>query len=85
MRHTFARKVASVFRELSERTEHVETKPGLLKSVIITYIASSCACKYVGDHTGREKRTAWLKQEVNVFLKHQKGILNCWKNSFVSS
>ena len=30
MRHTFASKVASAFRELSECTENVETKSGLV-------------------------------------------------------
>ena len=42
VRHTFASKVASLFRELPDYTEEVETKWDLFKSAVITSAAASC-------------------------------------------
>ena len=59
MRHTFASKVVSLFRELSDYTEDVETEWDLFKSAVITSAAASCGCKRVGGRMCSEKRTAW--------------------------
>ena len=52
MRHTFASKVAFLFRELPDFTEDVETEWDLVKSAVVTSVAASCGCKYV---CGRSK------------------------------
>ena len=59
VRHTFASKVAFLFRELPEYNKDVETKWDLFKSEVITSAAVSCGCKRVGSPMGNEKRTAW--------------------------
>ena len=64
MRHTFASKVASLFRELPDYNEDVETEWVLLKSTVITPAAASCGCKCVEGQMDSEKRTAWWNQEV---------------------
>ena len=58
MKHTFASKVASLFRELPDFTEDVETVWDLFQSAVITSAAASCGCKS-GGQMGSEKRTAW--------------------------
>ena len=73
MRQTFASKVASLFRELPDYTEDVETEWDLFKSAVITSAADSCGCKRVGGQTGSEKRTAWWNQEVKEAI-HAKNI-----------
>ena len=64
VRHTFASKVASLFREVPDFTEDVETEWDLFRSAVIASTTASCGCKRVGSQTGSEKRTAWLNQEV---------------------
>ena len=64
MRHTFASKVASLFRELLDYNEDVETEWDLLKSTVITPATASCGCKCVEGQMGSEKKTAWWNQEV---------------------
>ena len=64
MRHTFASKVASLFRELSGYTEDVETEWDLLKSAVITFAAVSCGCKHVGGQMGSQKRTIWQTKKL---------------------
>ena len=46
--HTFASKVAFLFRELPDYTEDVETEWDLFISAVITSAAASCGCKCVG-------------------------------------
>ena len=72
MKHTFASKVASLFRELPDYTEDVETEWNLFNSAVITSAAASCGCKYVGGQTGSEKRTAWWNQEVKEAIRAKK-------------
>ena len=57
MRHTFASKVACLFRELPDYTEDVETEWDLFKSAVITSAAACCGCKCVGGQMGSEKKT----------------------------
>ena len=64
VRHTFASKVASLFRELPDYTEDVETELDLFKSAVITSAAASCGCKCMGGQMGSEKRTSCWNQEV---------------------
>ena len=59
MRHNFASKVASMFREFPDFTEDVETKLDLFKAAIIGAGAACCGCKRVGSQTVSEKKTAW--------------------------
>ena len=59
VRHTFASKIASLFRKLSDYTEDVEIEWDLFKSIVITFAASSCGCKHEGGQMGSEKKTAW--------------------------
>ena len=47
MRHTFASKVASLFRKLRDYTEDVKTEWDLFKSAVITSATASCGCKWV--------------------------------------
>ena len=56
VRHTFASKVASLFRELPDYTEDIETEWDLFKSAVITSAAASCGCKHVGSQMGSEKK-----------------------------
>ena len=65
VRHTFASKVASLFRKILNFTKDVEIEWDLFKSAVNTFTAASCACKRVGDQTGSKKSTAWRKQEVS--------------------
>ena len=58
VRHTFSNKVASLFKELPDSTEDVETEWDLFKSAFITSAAASCGFKYVRGQMGSEKRTA---------------------------
>ena len=46
VRHTFASKVASLFRELSDYPEDIETEWDLFKSAVIASAAASCGCKW---------------------------------------
>ena len=64
MGHIFASKVASLFRELADYTEDVETEWDLFKSAVITSADAICDCKRVGGQMGSEKRTAWWNQQV---------------------
>ena len=64
MRHTFASKIASQFRELLDYTEDVETEWDLFKLAVITSAADSCSCRRVEGQMGSEKRTVWWNQEV---------------------
>ena len=61
VRNTFASKVASLFRELPEYTEDVETEWNLFKSAFITSAAASCGCKRVGGQMGSEKTTCLVE------------------------
>ena len=45
MRHTFASKVVSLFRELPDYIEDVETEGYLFKSAVITSTTANCVCK----------------------------------------
>ena len=47
VRRTFASKIASLFRELADFTEDVETEWDLFKSAVITSAAAGCGCKRV--------------------------------------
>ena len=47
LRHIFASKVASLFRELPDYTEDVETEWDIFKSAVITRAAASCCWKQV--------------------------------------
>ena len=69
MRHTFASKVASLVRELTDFTEDVEIEWDLFKSAVITSAAASCGCKRVGGQTGSEKRAAWWNQKAIIAKK----------------
>ena len=53
-RHTFASKVASLFKELPDYTD-VETEWDLFKSAVITSAAVSCGCKSVGGQMSSEE------------------------------
>ena len=55
VRPTFASKVASLFRELPDYTEDVETEWDLFKSAVITSAAASCGCKRLEGHKGKKK------------------------------
>ena len=78
MRHTFTSKVASLFRELPDFTEDVETELNLFKSAVITSATASCGCKRVGGQTGSEKRTAWCNQEVKEAIHAKKTAFRAW-------
>ena len=52
MRHTFASKVASLFRELPDYIEDVEIEGYLFKSAVITSTTASCVCKRMGGQMG---------------------------------
>ena len=73
MRHTFTSKVASLFRELPDYTEDVETDWNLFKSAVITitYAAASCVCKRVGAQMGSEETTAWWNQEAKEAIREK--------------
>ena len=47
---TFAEKIASLFREIPDFTENVETEWDLFKSAVIAFAAASRGCKRVGGH-----------------------------------
>ena len=72
VRHTFASKVAFLFRELPDYTEDVETKRDLVKLTAITSTAASCGCKRVEGQMGSEKRTALWNQEVKEAIRAKK-------------
>ena len=78
VRHTFASKVASLFRELPDYTEDVETRWDLFKSAVITSAAASCVCKHLGGQMGSEKRTAWWNQEVKEVIREKKTAFRSW-------
>ena len=63
VRHTFASKIAFLFRELSDYSEDVETVWDLFKSAVITSSAATCGCRRVEGQMGSEKRTARWNQE----------------------
>ena len=54
--HIFASKFSSLFREVLDYTEDVETEWDLFKSAVITSVAASCGCKCVGGQAGSEKK-----------------------------
>ena len=81
MRHTFACKIASLFRELPDYTKDVETEWELFKSAVITSAAASCGCKCVGGQIGSEKRTAWWNQEVKETIRAKKTALKAWSTN----
>ena len=64
VRHTYASKVAFLFREFPNYTEDVETKWDLFKSAVITSAAASCGYKRVGSQMGSEKGTIWWKKKL---------------------
>ena len=78
MRHSFASKVASLFREFLDYTEDVETEWDLFKSAVITSAAASCGWKRVGGQMGSEKRTAWWNQEVKEAICAKKTVFRAW-------
>ena len=78
VRHTFASKVASLFRVLPEYTKDVETEWDLFKSAVIISAASSCGCKRVEDQMGSKKRTAWWNQEVKEAIRAKKTAFRSW-------
>ena len=57
LKQTFASKVASLFGELPDYSEDVETEWNLFTSAIITSAAANCGCKRVGTQMSSEKRT----------------------------
>ena len=63
MRHTFARKVAFLFRELSDYTEDIKLMAimDLFKSAVIASAAASCDCKRVGGQLGSEKKNCLVE------------------------
>ena len=63
VRHTCANQVVSLFRELPDFTDDVETEWDLFTSAVITSAAASCGCKHVKGRTSSEKRTVWWNQE----------------------
>ena len=65
MRHTFASKVAFLFREVSDLIEDVEAKWDLFKSAVIASAVANCGCKCVGGQTVSQRETAWLNQKIN--------------------
>ena len=71
MRHTFARKVASLFRKLPDYADDVETK--WTYSAVITSAAASCGCKHVGGQMDNEKR-----QEVKTAIRAKKTAFRAW-------
>ena len=71
VRHTFVSKVASLFRELPNFTENVETEWDLFKTAVNRFTAASCGCKRVGDQTGCEKSTAWWNQKIYPFERYK--------------
>ena len=77
-KHTFASEVASLFRELPDFTEDVETEWDLFKSAVIMSAATSCGCKCVGGQTGSEKRTAWWNQEIKEAIRAKKTVFRAW-------
>ena len=78
VRHTFTSKVASLFRELPDFTEDVETEFNLFKSAVSTSATASCSCKRIGGQTGSEKRTAWWNQEVKEATHAKKAAFRAW-------
>ena len=52
VRHTFESKVASLFRQLPDYTEDIETKWDLFKSAVVTSAAANYCCKHVGGQMG---------------------------------
>ena len=78
VRHTFASKIASLFRELQDFTEDVETEWNLSKSAVITSAAASCGCKRVGSQMAGEKRATWWNQEVKEAIRAKKTAFRAW-------
>ena len=78
MRHTFASKVASLFRELPNYTEDIENEWVLFKSALITSGAASCGCKCVGGQMGSEKKTAWWNQKAKETIRAKKTAFRAW-------
>ena len=78
MRHTFASKVASLFKELPDYTEVVETKWNSFKSAVIISAAASCGCKRLGEQMGSEKKTAWWNQKVKETIRAKKTAFRAW-------
>ena len=78
MRHTFASKVAFLFRELPDYTKEVETEWDLFKSTIITSAAANCGCKRGGGQIGSEKRTARWNQEFEEAICAKKTAFRAW-------
>ena len=74
VRHTFASKVAFLFRELPDYTEDVETECDLFKSSA----AANCGCKCMGGQIGSEKRNAWWNQEVKEVIRAKKTEFRAW-------
>ena len=78
VRHTFASKVASLFKKHPDYTEDVESKWDFFKSAVITSTAASCGCKHVGGQMGSEKRTGWWNQEVKEAIRAKKTVFRAW-------
>ena len=78
MRHTFASKVASLFREPPDYTENVEIEWDLFESTVIISAAASCDCKRVGGQMGSEKKTVWWNQEFKEAICAKKTAFRAW-------
>ena len=78
MRHTFASKVASLFREHLDYTEDVETEWDLFKLAVITSAAATCCCKLVGGQMGNKKRTAWWNKKIKKAIRAKKTAFRDW-------
>ena len=72
VRSVFASMIASLFRELPDHTEDIETEWNLFRSAVTTSAATSCGYKRVGGAKGSEKRTAWWNQEVKETIRAKK-------------
>ena len=72
VRHTFASKVASLFRKVPNFTEDVEIEWDLFKSA-----AASCGRKRVRGQMGR-KRTAWWNQKIKEAIRAKKIVFKAW-------
>ena len=84
VRHTFASKVASLFRGLPDYTEDVETDWDLFKSAVIASAAASCGCKCVEGQMGSEKKTASWNQEVKKAICAKKTAFRTWLTNKLS-
>ena len=78
VRSVFSDNIASLFRELPDQTEDIETEWNLFRSAVITSAATSCGYKRVRSAKGSEKRTAWWNQEVKEAILAKKAAFRAW-------